>query len=305
MATDVTSGGFIPLSRGVWGILATPFDTAGGIDHESIVRQVALYRQVRAAGVVGLGVFGEAAKLDSQEKQEVVATVTDAAGELPVVVGLATRATAPVIEEARLVIEAARTRLAGLMVQVHSNDPDVVAAHFAAISQATSTGIVVQDYPLVSGVHISADTLATAVIASGCAVAVKAESPPTPPAIATLSSRTDLPVFGGLGGVGLIDELSAGASGAMTGFSYPEGLVAAVNAWFSEGFAATRLAWERWLPLANFEAQAGIGLPLRKEILRRRGVLTTSTIRHPGRTLPKQLMPLVDQHLAHLPAEVE
>ena len=54
--------------------------------------------------------------------------------------------------------------------------------------------------------------------------AVKAEAPPTPAAIGELTQHTDMPVFGGLGGVGLIDELAMGAAGAMTGFSHPEGL---------------------------------------------------------------------------------
>lgn len=291
----------VPLACGVWGILATPFTATGGLDHTSMARQVALYQQVGAAGVVALGVFGEAAKLDDMEKAAVVRTVTQAADELPVVVGLASRATAPAVEEAHLVAAAATGPLAGMLVQVHSEDPEVVSEHFSAISAATNTGIVVQDYPLVSGVTISVDSLVSAILACDCAVAVKAEAPPTPPAVEALSMRTGLPVFGGLGGVGLVDELAAGASGAMTGFSYPEGLVATVDAWFDEGFRAARSTWERWLPLANFEAQAGIGLALRKEILRRRGVLGTARIRMPGRELPKSLLPLVDHHLSTLP----
>jgi 4-hydroxy-tetrahydrodipicolinate synthase len=303
VAADTAVGAFTPLAKGVWGILATPFDEDGRVDHLSAQRQVDLYRQIGATGVVALGVFGEAVKLDAGEKRSVVETVTGAADDLPVVVGLAARATAPAREEAELAVNAARGDLAGLMVQVHSPNPDVVAAHFASISQAVGVGVVVQDYPLISGVSIAAPDLATAAAACGCAVAIKAEAPPTPPAVAVLSAGTGLPVFGGLGGVGLVDELAAGAAGAMTGFSYPEGLVATVDAWHHQGFAAARTTWSRWLPLANFEAQAGIGLALRKEILHRRGVLSTAAIRQPGRLIPKSLLPLLDQHLAHLPEE--
>ena len=120
-------------------------------------------------------------------------------------------------------------------------------------------------------------------------VAVKAESPPTPPAVAELTAGTDLPVFGGLGGVGLIDELACGAAGAMTGFSHPEGLRAALDAYAAGGFAAAREAWAPWLPLANFEGQAAIGLALRKEILHRRGVLDTPSVRPPAREVPADL----------------
>lgn len=304
MAADPPSPAYAPLPRGVWGILATPFTAAGRFDRDSMTRQVQLYRRVGAAGVVALGVFGEAAKLDANEKAAVVASVTDTAGDLPVVVGLASRATAPAVEEAQLVGAAATAPLSGLLVQVHSEDPEVVSEHFAAVAGASGVGVVVQDYPLVSGVRISTEHLAGATVACGCAVAVKAEAPPTPPAIAELVARTGLPVFGGLGGVGLVDELAAGASGAMTGFSYPEGLVATVDAWFTGGFAAARSQWAPWLPLANFEAQAGLALALRKQLLHRRGVLDSATIRQPGRELPKSLLTLLDQHLESLPGEL-
>ena len=85
--------------------------------------------------------------------------------------------------------------------------------------------------------------------------AVKAEAPPTPPAIATLTARLDVPVFGGLGGIGLLDELAAGSAGAMTGFSFPEGLLACVSAFRSGGYEAAREAFLPYLPLVNFEQQ--------------------------------------------------
>jgi 4-hydroxy-tetrahydrodipicolinate synthase len=288
-----------PLSPGVWGILATPFrgpDRA--VDTGSFTRQVQLYRELGAAGVVALGVFGEAVKLDAAEQRAVVETAVAAAGDLPVVIGLPGLATAPVLEQARAAVTAAEDRLAGLMVQINDADPEVAAAHLRAVHEATGAGVVAQDYPLSSGVRISTAGLLDLVHRCDFLVAVKAESPPTPPAIAELVAATDVPVFGGLGGVGLIDELAAGAAGAMTGFSHPEGLLAAVRAHERGGFAAARDAFAPWLPLANFEAQAGVQLALRKEILHRRGVLDEPTIRRPGRTVPASLVPLLDHHLA-------
>ena len=96
-----------------------------------------------------------------------------------------------------------------------------------------------------------------------------------------------MPVYGGLGGVGLLDELAAGAAGAMTGFSHPEGLQAALTAWADGGFRAAREAFAPWLPLVNFEAQPGVGLALRKEVLRRRGIIAESIVRPPAPKLPK------------------
>jgi 4-hydroxy-tetrahydrodipicolinate synthase len=295
-----------PLSPGVWGILATPFHGPDrAVDLGSFTRQIQLYRDLGAAGVVALGVFGEAVKLDAAEQRTVVSAAVDAVGDLPVVVGLPGLATAPVLEQARAAVDAADGDLAGLMVQLPSSDPDVTAAHLSAVHEATGAGIVAQDYPLSSGVHVPASALLEVVQRCSFVVAVKAEAPPTPPAIAALVAGTDVPVFGGLGGVGLLDELAAGAAGAMTGFSHPEGLIAAVSAFREGGFAAARDAFAPWLPLANFEAQAGVQLALRKEILHRRGLLDEATIRSPGRLLPDSLRPLLDEHLATIEPVLE
>lgn len=287
------------LADGVWGVLATPF-TAGGsaVDHAAVRRQVGHYRAAGAAGLTVLGVFGEAASLTTAEQRAVVATVTEAAEGLPVVVGLPAQSTWPAMEQAAAAAGAAGGLLAGVMVQVPTADPGQLAAHLRAVHDACGIGLVVQDYPLATGVRVAQDVLAEVVAAcAGIVVAVKSESPPTPPAIATLARSVTAPVFGGLGGVGLLDELGCGAAGAMTGFSFPEALVAVVRAFRAGGFPAARQAWAPWLPLVNFEAQQGIGLAVRKECLRARGLIGDACVRPPARPLPPPLAGLVQAHV--------
>ena len=289
------------LRPGVWGILATPFDGPNGqIDLASFVRQIELYRTVGAQGVVALGVFGEAIKLAPQEQREVVEATASNAGGLGVVVGVTTLSTAPAIAQAAMAAEGLGDALDGVMVQVNSGDPAVVAAHFQAIHDATGSGVVIQDYPKSSGVRITTSALLDVIAASPFIVAVKAEAPPTPPAIADLTAATDIPVFGGLGGVGLLDELAAGAAGAMTGFSHPEGLVAAVDAFQTSGFAAAYEAYARWLPVANFEGQEGAALAIRKEILYQRGIINDPATRQPAGRFPEQLRETMMEHLRAL-----
>jgi 4-hydroxy-tetrahydrodipicolinate synthase len=290
------------LSRGLWVILATPFDGDGDVDHASLERQVRLAHDVGAQGVVALGVFGEAAALDLAEQAAVVRTVTAAAGPLPVVVGLAGRTTAVALEQAGVAVEAARSPLAALMVQINAADPAVVVAHLQRLHARVGTGVVLQDYPLVSGVRMRPADIVQVLEACPFVVAVKAEAPPTPYVIAEVVAGTDVPVFGGLGGVGLVDELASGAAGAMTGFSHPEGLRQTLDAFDRGGFDAAAEAWAPWLPLANFEGQAGIGLALRKQLLHRRGVLHAPTVRAPAAQAPDELMPLLDEHLERISA---
>lgn len=293
------------LKRGLWVILATPFDEHGQVDHSSLERQVALAKSAGADGVVALGVFGEAAHLSLTEQREVAATVGRVAAGLPIVLGVSGRATAVAVEQAANALEGARSDAPadapadglGLMVQVNASNPDAVVRHLAAIHAGTGVGIVLQDYPATSGVQITAAAILDVLAQSPFVAAVKAEAPPTPAVIGTLTRATEVPVFGGLGGVGLVDELAMGAAGAMTGFSHPEGLRATIDAYADGGFGTARDAWALWLPLANFEGQAGIALALRKMLLHRRGVIDHPGVRPPAPSMPDHLLPLLDQHL--------
>jgi 4-hydroxy-tetrahydrodipicolinate synthase len=286
------------LAPGVWGVLATPFHGPGqAVDHRSLRAEVEFYRQAGAAGVVALGVFGEAASLSLAEQAEIIATVAEAGGGMPVVAGLSPRATAPVVELARCLRQAGGAALIAVMAQVNSANPETVRRHLDTLHEDCGVAVVIQDYPVASGVTISPGALAAVAVECPYVAAIKCEAPPTAAAIAILARSVSVPLFGGLGGVGLIDELTAGAAGAMTGFSYPEGLIAAVRAHAAGGFDAARDAFSPWLPLANFENQPGIGLAIRKEILRRRGLIAESAVRSPAPGFPADLASLLENHL--------
>jgi 4-hydroxy-tetrahydrodipicolinate synthase len=291
-----------PLAPGLWGVLATPF--AGpelAVDTDSLRREVEHYLGVPADGLVVLGVFGEGASLDAQERADVVATVAKTAPATPLVVGLSARSTAVAVEQARQAVAASGTdpgRPVNAMVLVNSTDVDVLVGHLTRIHRSSGAGIVLQDYPEASGVRIEAAAILRVLERCPFVVAVKSEAPPTSVAIGRLADHTDVPVFGGLGGVGLLDELVSGAAGAMTGFSHPEGLRAALDAWADGGAPAARAAFAPWLPLVNYEAQPGIGLAVRKEILHRRGLFADSAVRPPARPAPPEILRLLPDHLA-------
>lgn len=288
------------LSGGVWGILTTPFDADLRLDECSLERLVGLYEHAGAAGVVALGVLGESSRLNSAERRRVVERV--ASGGLPVVAGVSALATAPAVEEAVRSVEAGAT---AVMVLVSTPNGDALAGHLAAISEACGAPIVAQDHPATTNILITPDALAIAVNDSGVVGAVKQESPPTAPAVAQLAARVQVPIFGGLGGVNLLDELLAGAAGAMTGFAVPEALVATVDAFASQGYSAARETYVPWLPLVLFEAQQPGGVALRKEILFRRGVIATPRVRPPGAPFPEELDSVLDAHMAAIDLTIQ
>jgi 4-hydroxy-tetrahydrodipicolinate synthase len=287
-----------PLSFGLWGILATPFQGANyDLDKQSLTRLVNHFETLGAQGVVGLGVFGEGSALNSQEQEEVIKVVCSSTDIMKIIVGISERSTSPAIEQSIRALKSAGKKLSGLMVQVNSPNSEILSKHLTKIYEETSTGIVLQDYPVVSGIKISTAQILETIKNCPFIIAVKSENPPTAQVISELTAMTKVPIIGGLGGVGLIDELEAGAAGAMTGFSYPEGLIEAIQAYSENGFEGAREAFAKWLPLANFEAQPGIALSIRKRIYQERGIFTESTVRPPSPKMPKNLEPLMYKHL--------
>ncbi|HYH29409.1 MAG TPA: dihydrodipicolinate synthase family protein [Pseudonocardia sp.] len=293
------------LDRGVWGVVATPFaGPSRAVDHDGLAGLVAYYERIGVVGLTVLGVFGEAAQLDTDERRAVLETVRDAVA-LPLVVGVTALGTAPAVEEVRQAQRVTGDRLAAVMVQVNTPNATVLGAHLRTIHEATGAAIVVQDYPVASHVTIAADALVTAVRPLPFVAAVKAEAPPTPVAVAALTAGLDVPVFGGLGGIGLLDELAAGSAGAMTGFSFPEGLVACVDAWRAGGYDAAREAFLPYLPLVNFEQQPKFALAIRKECLHRRGLIGDAAVRPPATAMPDALREQLRRHLQAVPAPAE
>jgi len=65
----------------------------------------------------------------------------------------------------------------------------------------------------------------------------------------------------------------------MTGFAYPEVLRQVSTSLAADDRTAAYATFVRYLPLLTFEAQPGLGLGIRKELLRRRGVIANGMTR--------------------------
>jgi 4-hydroxy-tetrahydrodipicolinate synthase len=275
-----------PLS-GVYNILTTPFTPDGSIDVPSLER---LTRSTIAAGVTGitvLGVAGEAQKLNPAERRLVMSTVRDITGPgLPIIAGTSHDGTDLTIEAS---LEAEQMGAAGLMIAPPAflQPGPGLTEHYRQIAAAVSIPIVLQDFPTVNGVTMSPAQMADLCQSVPNIKTIKLEDVPTPQRTAqTLKLTGDsVSVVGGLGGMYLLDELRRGSFGTMTGFAYPEVLVQICNAWLSGDRQHATELYYRVLPLLVFEGQPKLGVAIRKEILRRRGLIDHAIVRHPGPSL--------------------
>jgi 4-hydroxy-tetrahydrodipicolinate synthase len=283
--------------HGVCTIALTPFTEEGELDEVSIESLSNFYVDAGVHGVTILGIMGEAHKLSDAERQVVTERYVSAiGGRVPVVAGCSAVATKVVVERVRAAEDAGA---AAIMVAPPNNQRnlDLVFEHYRQAAEAVSVPVVVQDEPVNTGVVMPAPFLARLVDEiEGCGY-VKLEEAPTTIKISALlkDAESEVGVFGGLGGMYLYEELARGAVGIMTGFAYPHVLVETYRL-FTEG--ETREAQEyffRYLPLIRFEAQLGVGgVGIRKEILKLRGVISSSHVRFPAPALDGETLRELD-----------
>jgi 4-hydroxy-tetrahydrodipicolinate synthase len=261
-------------------------------------------------GVTALGVTGEVARLDDSERRRVLEVVTGhVAGRIGVVAGTTAEGTRTCINYSRHAKEAGATAVMVSPPRMPKLNSDAVLRHFHALAEAVDIEIVVQDYPPISGYAMEPWLLARIAKEIPRARTIKLEDPPTPFKTSRILSEvekiggvSDVGIFGGLGGVFLLEELLAGATGAMTGFAFPEILVRIVGLFRAGRVQDAADVFYRAVPLMRFEFQEGIGMAIRKEVLHKRGALASPATRAPGAALDKTTREALDRVLAWVEA---
>ena len=114
---------------------------------------------------------------------------------------------------------------------------------------------------------------------------LKAEAVPSPPRVSALleGMKRQVPILGGLGALYGIYDLERGSHGFMTGFAFPEVLMALTSAAKAGRWDEAWRIFTHFLPLIVFEQQPG--LAVRKELYRMRGLIGGHRVRHPGATI--------------------
>ena len=75
-------------------------------------------------------------------------------------------------------------------------------------------------------------------------------------------------------------DLDAGATGAMTGGGYPDGIRRIMDPFQAGRRDEALTAYERWLPLINYENRQ-CGLLACKVLMKEGGVIASEAVRHP------------------------
>ncbi len=289
--------------EGVFPILPTPFDDDERLDLESLHRMIGFMADAGVDGVTVLGVLGESNRMTDGEREQVIrAAVGAAGGRIPVVVGTSHRGTRAT-QELSLVAESLG---ADAVMIAPSREPvpsdERIVEFYREATRGLSVPVVVQDHPASTEVHLPVPLIVRLVAELPAVACVKEEAPPTPVKVAALIEGMKdrrVPVLTGLGALYGLFDLERGSNGFMTGFAFPEALVAMVKAAREGRWDSAWELYRRFLPLIVFEQQPGIAL--RKEIFRLRGLIAGSRVRHPGAGIgpetEKQLLHLIGRCL--------
>ena len=271
-------------ARGVFVIAVTPFEPDGSLDLAGTDGMVEFYLERGATGLTILGIMGEATKLTAEEAATFARHVLRRVdGRVPVVAGLGSAGFVPMGALAREVME---DGAAGVMVAPPASlrTDDQIAVYLAQVAELLGPApMVLQDYPLASGVQMSAALIRRLIADNPSIVMVKAEDWPGLAKIGALRAGEGrrVSILTGNGGLFLPEELARGADGAMTGFAFPEMMRDVVAAHDAGERDRAADVFDAYLPYVRYEQQPGIGLSARKHVLAERGAIPHATLRRP------------------------
>lgn len=298
-------------AKGVHVIAVTPFGADGTLDLQSTDRMVDFYLEKGASGLTVLGMMGEAPKLTADESRTVVRQILKRVdGRVPVVVGVS----APGFAQMKTLSDQVMADgAAGVMIappgSLKTDDQIVTYYHQASETIGGDVPFVLQDFPLVTGVHMSVPVIARIVRDLPACVCLKHEDWPGLSKISALRKNGTLnrriSILCGNGGLFLPEEMTRGADGAMTGFGYPEMMVDVVCETEAGNTERARDLFDAYLPLARYEQQPGLGLSVRKYVLWKRGAIAEPALRHPGSILDQATRAEVDRLIARQDKRLE
>ena len=153
---------------------------------------------------------------------------------------------------------------------------------YARLSDAIRIPIMIQDAP-VAGTPLSAAFLARMAREIENVAYFKIETPAPRAKLRELIALGGDAIEGpwdGEEGITLMADLDAGATGAMTGGGYPDGIRRIVDAYAAGRREEAVAEYARWLPLINYENRQ-CGLLAAKVLMKEGGVIACDAPRHP------------------------
>ena len=271
---------------GVFPIAPTPFNEDGTLDLDGMRRVLDCMIAQGVDGICILANFSEQFALTDDER-EILLTLSleHIDGRVPVIATTSHFCTDIAVARAKRAEEVGAAMLM-MMPPYHGAllkaDDQGVFEHFAAVSEAVSTPLMVQDAPL-AGVQLSVPLLARMAREIDGVRYLKMEMPQAAAKLRALIEAGGSDIEGPFDGeesITLLADLQAGATGTMCSALLPDLIRPVVMQFLDGDQEAARNQYDDILPLINFENRQ-CGFRATKAAMVEGGVIKSEKVRHP------------------------
>ena len=291
---------------GILPVAPTPFLADGTIDPDGMRRVLDCMIDQGVDAICILANYSEQFLLSDEERAILTkVSLAHVAGRVPVIVTISHFATDIVVRRAK---EAQSLGASMLMMMPPYHGVGLAPAeagvfeHFAAVSDAVSIPIMIQDAPL-SGVILSVPLLVRMATEIENVSYFKMETPFAADKLAALIEKGGKHIVGPFDGeeaVTLLADLDAGCTGTMTSALQPEKIRPIVTEYLAGNTDVALEHWKLCLPLINHENRQ-CGLRAAKTVMMEGGVIGSDYVRHPL----KPLSPRTKDRLMSLSRELD
>ena len=272
--------------RGVFPVVPTIFDERGGLDLAGQKRCVDFMIDAGSNGLCILANFSEQFVLADDERETLTRAILEhVAGRVPVIVTTTHFSTDICLARSQRA-QAQGAAMVMVMPPYHGATLRVgekqIHHFYGRLSDGLQIPVMIQDAPM-AGTPLPAAFLARLAADFEQVRYFKIE---TPGAASKLSELIELGgdaiegPWDGEEGITLLADLDAGATGAMTGAGYPDGIRSIVDAYAAGRREEAVQAYGRWLPLINVENRQA-GFLAAKALMKEGGVIACDLPRSP------------------------
>lgn len=271
---------------GVFPVVPTIFTESGALDLDGQKRCLDFMIDAGSAGLCILANFSEQFALSDEEREVLTrTTLQHVAGRVPVIV-TTTHYSSQICADRSRRAEDMGAAMVMVMPPYHGATFRVaepgIEAFFRRVSDAVRIPIMIQDAPA-SGTVLSAPFLARMAREIEQVAYFKIETAGAASKLRELIALGGEAIEGPWDGeeaITLLADLDAGATGAMTGGAYPDGIRLILDAYRAGDRETAVTEYARWLPLINFENRQS-GILTAKALMKEGGVIACDAPRHP------------------------
>lgn len=283
-----------PRYRGIFPVVPTIFTGSGELDLPGQLRAIDFMIDSGADGLCILANFSEQFSLSDAERELLTRRILEhVAQRVPVIVTTTHYGSQVCAARSRQAQDWGAAMLM-IMPPYHGATLRVpeagVVEFFQRVSDAVDIPIMIQDAPM-SGTPLSAPLLARMAREIEQVSYFKIETPGAATKLRDLIALGGDAVEGPWDGeeaITLMPDLDAGATGAMTGGAYADGLRPIIVAHREGRREEAAQRYERWLPLINYENRQG-GILSAKALMQAGGIIQSDASRHPFPALRQEV----------------